>query len=127
MAQLPEAICGGEPCRSRPNDDNPLLLRHGELLCSLHARLACGEESTNGIIERWHEAATFTRERTVARTTRRATELVAGACLYKIRIEAGVFRGDAGEVGPSYCPIIRQVPNATLAVDQEIERGIDQI
>src|SRR3954453_2266629 len=54
------------------------------LLCGLHARHACSNESVDGVVQRRHDARTLAREDAVARTSRRAPELTSRARDYEV-------------------------------------------
>src|SRR5215210_819230 len=72
------------------------------------------------IFKRRHETAPLARERGERRTRRRKTERTTGSRLHICRFVSRPCRHPLREVSPRHSTRIRNMPDAVLAVDQEI-------
>ena len=78
-------------------------------------------------LERRHDPARSLRERHGARPARRESELGVRPPAHERLVEVRRSRRRAREIGPAGRARVREVPDAALAVDQQVERGVHEV
>ena len=86
-----------------------------------------GQESAQRVVERRHQAGALAGEDAMARPRRDLAERGTAARLERRRRDAGELGRARRELGPADVADIGEMPEARLAVDQEIEADVDEV